>query len=81
MNTVTIATIVLAVVAVLGVVGAVLREVYRRGGNEQHWTKALEDNTESNKELTIELRDFKTQTVEQLHGLDKRVTVLEKAGS
>jgi len=74
----TIATVILALLGFLSLLTAIGAFIYRRGSSEEHWTQALRDNTTSNKELTVELRDFKTQTIDQLHGLDKRVTVLER---
>lgn len=81
MNAGETATVLLAVLGFLSLLAAVGTFIYRRGSSEEHWTQALRDNTTSNQELTVELRDFKAQTVEQLHGLDKRVTVLERVGS
>ena len=72
--------VVMVAAALIGGGYALLRMTYHRGGLESRMTKALEDNTVSNHELTAELRDFKEQTVEKLHGLDTRVTVLEHKG-
>lgn len=81
MNAGTVATVVLALLGFLSLLAAVGTFIYRRGGSEEHWTQALKDNTTSNRELTVELRDFKAQTLDQIHGLDKRVTVLERTKS
>ena len=62
-----LATIVLGVLAVGGVAVAVLKLSYRRGGDEREWTKSIDANTESNRELVNGLRDFKEFTVTRLH--------------
>lgn len=72
-----IATIALAVVAILATIAGVVAWFYRRGKEEQSFTESLRENTEANKEVAAELRDFRAETVKMLHALDTRVTVLE----
>ncbi len=62
-----IATAVMGVIALLGGATAIAKHLYKRGGDERQWTTALDENTASNKELSSELRDFKSFTVDKLH--------------
>lgn len=76
-NLADLAQVIVAVLAFLGLVVAVVAWFYRRGGQERTMTDALVENTNATKEVTAELRDFKTVTISMLHDLDTRVTVLE----
>lgn len=72
------AEVVMAIVALLAMIAAIVTWFYRRGGHEAALTRSLEDNTEANREVASELRDFKAATINMLHDLDTRVTVLER---
>jgi hypothetical protein len=84
MNLTSWADVSMAAMAVLGLIGAVVMKVYKRGGADRALSDtvaslkvALEDNTKSNNDLASELKDFKLDTLDQLHKMDKRVTLLE----
>lgn len=72
-----IASITVAVVIVLGAIGGLVAWFYKRGGQEQRFTDALERNTIASNDLTKGLGELKTVVIDMFHELDKRVTRLE----
>jgi hypothetical protein len=76
-NSVAIATVILAIVGVFGIGTASVGWFYRRGGDERAFAVALQENTEALKELSGEFRRFRDEVIDKLHGLDLRVTRLE----
>lgn len=68
MNTLEIlGTVTLAILGLFGTGTAVLKLMYKRGGVEGQWTKAIEENTNASKDLAVSFRDFKDTTISQLH--------------
>lgn len=77
-----IASVAVAVVVVGGAVFGLVAWFYKRGGQEQAYTDALNRNTQANNDLSVKMDDFKTVVIKMFHEMDKRVTRLEdKAGA
>lgn len=75
----------MAILALAGGGWALFRLIYRRGGDERQWTRAIDENTAAVKDLAISFRDFKDTTVATLHAqsldherLSARVAVVEE---
>lgn len=77
MSTADISGVAVAVVVIWGAMFALIAWFYRRGGQEQAYTSALDRNTKAAGELAVKLDDFKVVVLEMFHTLDKRITRLE----
>jgi hypothetical protein len=80
-----VAAITVAAVVIIGAIGGAFAWFYKRGGQErsfdvrQHASdEAIERNTAATEKLSEKLDDFKSVVIDMFHGLDKRVTILEK---
>lgn len=76
-NVTDVASVAVAVVVVCGALFGLLAWFYKRGGQEQAYTDALNRNTKSNDDLSTKMDDFKMVVVDMFHQMDKRVTRLE----
>lgn len=74
---VNIAQIILAVLGALGAIVAIVAWFYRRGGHERLLTEAIRENTNSNREVSAELKDFKAETLTTLRDYGWRLKILE----
>lgn len=77
MSIMDIASVTVSVVVIGGAVFGLFAWFYKRGGQEQAYTDALDRNTKANTEVATKLDDFKMVVLEMFHELDKRVTVME----
>lgn len=77
MSTPDIASVAVAVVVVGGAVFGLIAWFYKRGGQEQAFTDALERNTKANNDVAAKLDDFKSVVLGMFHELDKRITLVE----
>lgn len=74
----------MAFFVIVGGISGLIAWFYRRGKHENSLEKALEantkanaENTESNHQLSRELRDFKAETLATLRDHDWRIKILE----
>lgn len=75
------AEVIMAAAVIIGGGWALIRMIYKRGGNESAIVKALQDNTKSNQEVATELKDFKAETLATLRDHSWRLKILEDKSS
>jgi hypothetical protein len=68
-----ITELIVAAVALVGIVGALMRWLFKRGGDERELSVSLRAATSAITDLTSHMRHF----ADTLNDHDKRITVLE----